>query len=237
MPLTESMSAQLDYLDVSREGELIRGLRRYFFQGEEPQFQDMLLQMIYAGCKLKLDENRKRAEEISAIRSEAGKRGGAPVGNQNAKTSKTSKSLLETTNEYGNGDACEYGHKETYSHAYAEQTDNQSSSSLSAPPLEGGADGSQNKPALNEVLAYFAQNGSTAEEALSFIGYYDCLGWRYKRTGNPITSWKKAASSWIKKGKDGTASTPEIIAPDQNSNNSNAEEARQKLLAQRNLKK
>lgn len=229
MPLTESISDQLDMLDISGEGELVRGLRRYFFKHEEPVFDDRLLQMVFTGCKRKLDENRKHAEEISAIRSEAGKRGGAPIGNQNARTSKISKSLFETSNIDEDKDAYGYGNKEPYPYASAEQTNN-STITPSASLPDGSAEGIPNNINSTEVVAYFVKNGSTEAVAFDFIGYYNRLGWKYKGSGNPIKSWKSAASSWIRRGKDGTASTPNVISAIPNTELEVTEKQRRKML-------
>ena len=231
MPLTESISDQLDLLDVSGEGELVRGLRRYFFKNELPNFDDRLLQMVFAGCKRKLDENRQHAEEISAIRSEAGKRGGAPVGNQNARTSKTSKSLSETSNIDRDGNPYGYGHKDRYPYGdeQSEQTNN-SSNPPSAPLPDGSAEGMPPNTTSADVVAYFVKNGSSEAAAFDFISYYGRLEWRYKGSGNPIKNWKSAAASWIRKSKDGTASIPNVVDTSSDNDQAAAEELRRQML-------
>ncbi len=231
MPLTESISDQLDLLDVSGEGELVRGLRRYFFKNELPNFDDRLLQMVFTGCKRKLDENRQHAEEISAIRSEAGKRGGAPVGNQNARTSKTSKSLSETSNIDRDGNPYGYRNKDGYPYGdeQSEQTKN-SSNPPSAPLPDGGAEGMPQNTTPADVAAYFVKSGSSEAAAFDFISYYDQLGWRYKGSGNPIKHWKSAAASWIRKSKDGTASTPIVVDTSPDNDREATEELRRQML-------
>ena len=232
MPLTESISDQLDLLDVSGEGELVRGLRRYFFKNELPNFDDRLLQMVFTGCKRRLDENRQHAEEISAIRSDAGKRGGAPVGNQNArKTSKTSKSLSETSNIDRDENPYGYRHKDGYPYGdeQTEQTRN-SSNPPSAPLPDGSAEGMPHHTTSTEVVAYFVKSGLSEAAAFDFISYYDQLGWRYKGSGNPIKHWKSAAASWIRRSKDGTASTPNVVDTSSNNDLEAAEELRRQML-------
>lgn len=53
-------------------------------------------------------------------------------------------------------------------------------------------------PDESDVLAFFAEQGSTNSEAASFYDYYTANGWTQGR-GKPIKDWRAAARSWIRR--------------------------------------
>ncbi len=55
-------------------------------------------------------------------------------------------------------------------------------------------------PEESDVLAYFAEQGSTNSEAASFYDYYTANGWTQGQgRGRPIKDWQAAARSWIRR--------------------------------------
>ena len=86
-------SDELGMLSDAQAGRLVKALLRYASGGGEPDFaDDTVLRVMFSVMKKQIDREFGKYEALCAKRSEAGKRGGAPLGNTNArKTTKTSK--------------------------------------------------------------------------------------------------------------------------------------------------
>lgn len=63
----------------------------------------------------------------------------------------------------------------------------------------------QSAPALNDVIDYFIENGSTEEQAEEFMDYWEALDWKIKN-GTRITKWQAKANSWMRKNKQANQS-------------------------------
>ena len=73
-------------------GRLFRALIKYSKSGEPPdEYEDIAVRMIFSVMASSIDENNRKYEEICEKRRQAGKNGGAPKGNTNAKQAKTNK--------------------------------------------------------------------------------------------------------------------------------------------------
>lgn len=74
-------------------GRVINAVFRYFSSGEVPDLKNTAEKMAFTVIRQALDRDNEKYEQISSIRSECGKKGGAKPHNTNAssKTSKTSK--------------------------------------------------------------------------------------------------------------------------------------------------
>ena len=78
----------LDVLTAEQAGLLIRAMVKYS-RGERPDLSDKVVKAVFMTIKPRMDKDREKWEQTVAARVEAGKKGGAPKGNQNA--SKTTK--------------------------------------------------------------------------------------------------------------------------------------------------
>ena len=93
-------SEQLNMLTDEQAGKLFKGLLAYAQTGEPLESDDRLLLLAFSVWKGQLDRDAEKYEETCRKRSESGKKGGAPIGNQNAaKTSKTSKNKQKQTKQ------------------------------------------------------------------------------------------------------------------------------------------
>lgn len=89
---------------------LYEAVAEYGVLGTVPDFTDIdptgLMDGVFAAIKYVIDSTKSKRSAISNARSEAGKNGGAPKGNQNArkqaKTSKTSKTSVDVDVDGGN---------------------------------------------------------------------------------------------------------------------------------------
>jgi len=72
------------HLSKSDSWDLIQGVIEYDMTGNEPVFQNPVLYGLFAVIKDDLDKNKEKWLKVSASKSNSGKKGGAPKGNQNA---------------------------------------------------------------------------------------------------------------------------------------------------------
>ena len=80
-------------LSDEQVGRLLKGLLNYADRGEKPDFtDDITLRVLFSILRKQIDREYKKYDELCQARSAAGRKGGAPKGNTNArKTSKTTK--------------------------------------------------------------------------------------------------------------------------------------------------
>lgn len=74
----------LQLLSMEERGELITAIFHYIESGVLPDFPGGLM-MAFSFIRAQIDRDQEKWEEVKHARSEAGKLGGAPTGNQNAR--------------------------------------------------------------------------------------------------------------------------------------------------------
>lgn len=140
---------ELSQLSDAQVGRLIKAVLVYADHGETPDFSDDIgVSLMFSFFKKQIDRDFKKYTDLCKKRSQAGKKGGAPLGNANAaKTNKTSKTSEE---EY------KYKYDDKNNNEYEDEDDNddnhkaQSATSSHVIPLEYIAD-------VHEVIDYFNQ--------------------------------------------------------------------------------
>lgn len=75
---------QFSALDNETAGELIKAVFAYQTAGEKPEKMSPVAEMAFSFICQQFERDNEAYEEISRVRSEAGKKGGAPRGNSNA---------------------------------------------------------------------------------------------------------------------------------------------------------
>lgn len=75
---------QVSLLSDTQAGKLFKALMRYVESGDIPEFGDGLLQMAFSFMSAQIRRDLEKWDETCQIRSEVGKKGGAPKGNRNA---------------------------------------------------------------------------------------------------------------------------------------------------------
>ena len=162
----------------------------YGVLGKVPDFSKVdplgLIYGIFADIKYVIDSTKLKRVHISNERSKAGKNGGAPKGNQNArkqpKTSKTSKT--------------------------SEDVDVDVDENIKKPSIEGKESADKPRrvaskrpafvaPSLEIVKDYFSTIEGTPTDAECFYDYFTANGWRTGK--NPIKDWKAAARNWMRR--------------------------------------
>jgi len=89
----QAMIIKYKYLEYVKNANLsdadswifIKSLIEYDKTGKTPEYINPVLSGLFAVIKYELDENRVKWEEVAKVKSEAGKKGGAPKGNKNAR--------------------------------------------------------------------------------------------------------------------------------------------------------
>jgi len=85
--------------DEALRCKLFDAILHYALDGAETPTLPSELTLLFASIKLQIDRSNERYFEICAMRSEAGKMGGAPKGNTNACKNKQNKQMLELIEE------------------------------------------------------------------------------------------------------------------------------------------
>jgi hypothetical protein len=98
VPMTEKYAVlikykYLEYIESAKLSDtdawkLIHSIIEYDKTEEIPVFENPVLTGIFAVIKLDLDQNKKNWNAVSQVKSDSGKKGGAPKGNQNARKNK-----------------------------------------------------------------------------------------------------------------------------------------------------
>lgn len=81
----------LKSLPLEEKGRIFDAILSYTENGRMPKFENPATDMAFRWIQQKLDENIQKWEETRAKRAAAGKSGGAPKGNSNAKKQEQSK--------------------------------------------------------------------------------------------------------------------------------------------------
>ena len=160
------------------------------------------LQVYEAICELSLNQKEIKLTGMSATifklikpqilanyeRYENGKKGGAPIGNQNArKTTKNNQwSFLKTTKKQPN--------ENDNVNENVNDNDNENVSDRLKTTY------SPTQPSLSSIISYGVDLGIDEDYCKRFYEYYEGIGW-VNGNGLPIKNWKLVLSKWYKKDK------------------------------------
>lgn len=174
----------------------------YGVLGKVPDFSTVdplgLIDGIFAAIKYVIDSTKSKRVHISNERSKAGKNGGAPKGNQNArKQPKTSKTSVDVDVDV---DVDEKINK----------LSNESKESADEPRKVAAKRAAFVAPSPQEVKDYISEKGYTVD-AQRFIDFYEAKGWMIGK--NKMKDWRAAVRTWARR-------------PDQTQNHMNHEPKR-----------
>lgn len=159
----------------------------YGVLGKVPDFSTVdplgLIDGIFAAIKYVIDSTKSKRVHISNERSKAGKNGGAPKGNQNArkqpKTSKTNKTSVDVDVE-----------------EKINKLSNESKESADKPRRGTTKRTAFVVPSLQEVKDYISEKGYTVD-AQRFIDFYESKGWMIGK--NKMKDWRAAIRTWTRR--------------------------------------
>lgn len=175
-------------LSLEQKGMLLDALLDYPDKGD-PAFDDPLLDTVWLFIGNTLSENKRKYEETSKKRSEAGKRG-------NKKRWGATDDIANIAN--ATDDIANIAISKSIS--ISKSTDTKVSDSSSAEALSPTPKSRFSPPDVETVKNYFAEKGGTEGQAIRFHAYYESNGWKVGR--NPMKNWKAAASGWISRDRD-----------------------------------
>lgn len=183
--LYTDIAPMLDLISDEDNGKLFRAVVQYATDGtrsELPQAAGVLFEAI----RQNIDRNAEKWAQVAKIRSDAGKKGGAPKGNTNAqKTSKINqKQAKQAVNGNVNGNVIEE-EKERRDKSLKEiyQEENSVKPNFQTPPFE----------VIEKYLC--GKFKWKSDEVRMFYDQCEANGWTTEN-GNPIKSWKAAAQNW-----------------------------------------
>ena len=166
--------------------------------GAVPDFTEIdpmgLMNGVFAAIKYVIDSTKSKRSNISNIRSNAGKNGGAPKGNQNArkqaKTSKTNKTSVDVDVDVDEN---------------IKKLSNESKESADKPRTVASKRPAFVAPSLEMVKDYFLTINGSDTDAECFYDHFTANGWRTGK--NLIKDWKAAARNWMRRKSEFNATT------------------------------
>lgn len=82
---------EIDMLSDAQCGVLFKAILRYADTGERLESEDLVVQVLFSVFTSQIDSCNEKWEKIRQVRAEAGRKGGAKKGNQNATKQKQTK--------------------------------------------------------------------------------------------------------------------------------------------------
>mgnify|MGYP000419551321 CR=1 FL=1 len=155
---------------------LYESVAEYGVFGAVPDFTEIdpmgLMNGVFAAIKYVIDSTKSKRSNISNIRSNAGKNGGAPKGNQNArkqaKTSKTNKTSVDVDVDVDEN---------------IKKLSNESKESADKPRTVASKRPAFVAPSLETLQSYFPTIGGTAQVSGK----------------TPMKNWQAAARNWVRR--------------------------------------
>ena len=178
-----SFTEQIEAIkDVRIKGDLYRAVSLYGCAGEMPDFSDIdplgMLDGLFLAIKRAIDDQYKRRE----IQRRNGAKGGAPIGNNNARrkpeTSENNPKQPETSENNLNKD------KDKDKKELSNERKKKTRCVFSA-------------PSLDEVKEFFKVNNFSSDPE-KFFYHYEANGWR-QSNGLSLKKWELAAHGWEKR--------------------------------------
>ena len=167
--------------------EIYEAIIEYGTSGKESDLKPMAM-LAFNFAKTTLDRDAEKYDEIRRKRSEAGKKGGAKVGNTNA--------LKNKQNEQNKQMLTKQAKQAVNDILISSDEDNENNlihSSLHSESEKKKKKEKFVKPTIDEIRAYCKENGYSLD-AEKFWNYYESKGWIVGKT--PMKSWKAACGTW-----------------------------------------
>lgn len=194
--------------------EVMNIVCRYVFDGEQPSFDPMSSVSMAVQFIIKdIDGDKERYEDICRKRKEIGKRGGAPIGNQNARKNNQNNQTVEKTTKTTHKDI---GYRNRIEDK--DKGENNKGFSFCAPynPPEG--DGACAEIKEKEIFDYslylLAQGRPYAyTEATKAYNYYDSIDWTHTTTQQDGTAITRKFVKHLSLLKSRKADNEQLFAP------------------------
>lgn len=181
-------------LDDAEVGNLIRAIIKYDLTGEEPNYEDRSMRVVFKAMKNATDLSNNKYEAVGNARREAA--------SKRWKKEPDSKSCNSTICNANDANAF-FAYDSTANDALLEYTkleDNKIDSNSKPKAKRFTA------PTVDQIKEYCAErkNGLDAQR---FIDYYERQGWKLAN-GRPMVDWKAAIRTWEQRDKKTEKPTP-----------------------------
>ena len=191
--------AVFDAVPDEAAGQAIKAALTYAETGEVPPLEP-LANVVFCAVRPSIDDALREFEVIRERNRENGRKGGAPFGNQNArkqpKTTQTTQTTQNKQKTEDRGQKIEDRRKkiedriESITGVIGGET-----KTADKPPTRRINLPRFVKPTIDEVDAYFAQQGYV-QQSQRFFDYYEANGWKVGK--NSMRDWKAAARNWLR---------------------------------------
>lgn len=196
----DSLILHFEYIDDEEMtpeeiGQLTLAMIRYSRDGSEPKFTDRALRFMWKAVKARLDADAEAYEERCRMNRENGAKGGAPLGNQNAR--KYNRTVEETTENNRMVEKTTENNPEQPKQPDIDiDIDNDTDIKEKDTPKGVSKEKAPKRfsaPSLEEVREYCLERGNNVDPE-RFCDFYDSVGWK---VGNkPMKDWKAAVRTW-----------------------------------------
>lgn len=179
---------------------LYEAVAEYGVLGTVPDFTEIdpmgLINGVFAAIKYVIDSAKANRGTISNVRSKAGKNGGAPKGNQNArKHPKTSKNKQNKQNKQDVDVDVDVDVN------IDKKLSNESKESADKPHKAASKRTAFVAPPLEEVTNYFLTIEGTKNDAEYFYDHFTANGWKVSGK-SPMKDWQAAARIWMRRNSE-----------------------------------
>ena len=176
---------------------LYEAVAEYGVLGTVPDFTEIdpmgLINGVFAAIKYVIDIAKANRGTISNVRSKAGKNGGAPKGNQNArKHPKTSKNKQNKQNKQDVDVDVDVDVN------IDKKLSNESKESADKPHKVASKRTAFVAPPLEEVTNYFSTIEGTKNDAECFYDHFTANGWKVSGKSQ-MKDWQAAARIWMRR--------------------------------------
>ena len=164
-------------LSMEQRGMLFTSLMLYV-SGQEPEEMDPVTAMAFSFIKSQMDKDIEKYNETCAKRSEAGKLGGRPKKQEEAKKAKKANGFSE--NQKKQGKAKKADNEYEYDNDNDLLKENTKRKVFSTPTLD-------------DVRAYCLERNNKVDPQ-QFVDFYESKGWMIGK--NKMKDWKAAVRTW-----------------------------------------
>lgn len=179
-------------LSAEQKGHLFDAIMAYSEDGEEPEFADIALEIVWDFVKPRLDDDAGRYEETCAKRKQAA--------NTRWKTSEADASASNDMQMHANAsESMQTMPTTTTTSTTTTTTTSTTTESKGAKAPKAPARKKFSPPTEDEVAAYIREQGYTIDAA-HFVRTYQAKGWLIGNT--PMQDWKAKVDAWNAEDKN-----------------------------------
>lgn len=181
----------LDEMTDEEIGKLFRGMVDYHVTGKEPDLKGGL-KFAFIPIRQQMDRDDEKWNKTREARAEAGRKGGAPKGNQNAQKDEENKQ--KQTKQANGCFASEKQTKQAVNVNVNEDVDVNVNVDVSGKENDKKKSAKRfSPPTIDEIMGYCKERNNRVDPE-RFYNFYESKGWMVGK--NKMKDWKAAIRSW-----------------------------------------